>query len=215
MSGVRLRRRRVCFRAEGLIYSVLAACRGRLRGTAAAAAAGARHYWLGSTGWDQPIQSTSELRPIGPPELQNPTALLHSSAKKKEYFSFPRQMFSKRKFKISGGKRLVESKYHEWLLCNHCNHRIVLVVTVLFRLKTTVCIVIVFLIVLASEYQPRYSVRRSFPGFFNGLIQSGLGLKWDLPYIPVSRFIRQLTEVFYRRDATLVQMLRHDHCAVE
>lgn len=51
------------------------------RGTAA----GARHYWLGSTGWDQPIQSTSEPRPIGPPELQNPTALLLSSAKKSAF----------------------------------------------------------------------------------------------------------------------------------
>lgn len=54
--------------------------------------AGARRHWLGSTGWDQPIQSTSEPRPIGPPELQNPTALFLSSAKKC-VFSFPRQMF--------------------------------------------------------------------------------------------------------------------------
>lgn len=60
---------------------LLAACTSRRCG-AAMAAAGARCYWLGSTGWDQPIQSTSEPRPIGPPELQNPTALLPSSAKK-------------------------------------------------------------------------------------------------------------------------------------
>lgn len=112
-SGVRLKQGWVSPGARGPTYSVLAACRGRLRGTAMAAA-GTRHYWLGSTGWDQPIQSTSEPRPIGPPELQNPTALLLSSAKK-DYFSFPRQMFSKWKFEILGWKRLEEGKYHVWL----------------------------------------------------------------------------------------------------
>lgn len=118
----------------GLIYSVLAACRGRLRG-AAMAAAGARHYWLGSTGWDQPIQSTSEPRPIGPPELQNPTALLLSSAKKKCISHSPGKCFWRESFEILGWKRTEEGKYYVWLRLTHCycDRTITLVIIEPFR----------------------------------------------------------------------------------
>lgn len=73
--------------------------------------AGTRHYWLGSTGWDQPIQSTSEPRPIGPPELQNPTAPLLSSAKKKHISHPPGKCFSRRNFVVLGWRRWEEGKY--------------------------------------------------------------------------------------------------------
>ena len=104
----------------GLIYSVLAECRGRLRGTAAVAAAGTRYYWLGSTGWDQPIQSTSEPRPIGPPELQNPTALRLTSAKKRKKRTIshsPGKCFRKRKFEVLGWKKQISCRSElEYLL---------------------------------------------------------------------------------------------------
>lgn len=96
-------------RAGVQICSVRALCRGRVRGTAAVAS--------GTIDWA--LQSeTSQFRA---PVSRNRLGLLSYKIlqlsfshllkkKKKQYFSFPRQMFSKTNFKIHGWKRLEEKQ---------------------------------------------------------------------------------------------------------
>lgn len=100
-------------RAGVQICSVRALCRSRVRGTAIAAAVAS-----GTIDWALQAETSQFRAPVSRNRLgllsykilQLYFSHLLKKKKKKRYFSFPRQMFSKTNFKIHGWKRLEEKQ---------------------------------------------------------------------------------------------------------